>query len=163
VSIAAYNAPQQVVIAGDSVGLERAITSLKKRGARRVVPLRVSGAFHTKAMAAVQEEWQAVVEAAPLQTPRIPVIANATANIVSSVEALRQELKIQMTSPVRWAATTDILLRRNFDHILEFGPGAALTKMIAGIANADIPVSIDSYHAALDAVGASTDASSSEG
>ena len=151
VSIATFNTPQQVVIAGDAAGLERAIALLKARGARRVIPLRVSGAFHTRALAPAHAEWQAVVEAAPLAPPHIPVVANATANILTDVDAIRQELTLQLTSPVRWAATLDILLRRNLAPIFEFGPGGVLTKMIGSIAPAAGAVAIDSYRAALEA------------
>lgn len=147
VSIATYNTPQQVVIAGEREGLERAIALLKERGARRVIPLRVSGAFHTAAMASVQEEWSAKVAAAPIAPPRIPIVANATANIMDSAEALRHELTLQLTSPVRWAATIDILLRRNASPILEFGPGAVLTRMIGNIATNSPAVAMDSVQA----------------
>lgn len=151
VSIAVFNTPQQVVIAGDKAGLNRAIALLKEQGARRIVPLRVGGAFHTQLMAAVQAEWSAAVEAAPLAQPHIPIVANATANIVTSVEALRHELTVQLTSPVRWAATLDMLLRRNLDPILEFGPGAVLTRMVGSIATATAAVAIDSPQAVRQA------------
>ena len=134
-SIATFNTPQQVVIAGDVAGVDRATALLKERGARRVVPLKVSGAFHTQAMASVQAEWHAVVADAPLRPANIPVVANATANIVTAVDDLRQELALQLTSPVRWAATIDILIRRNLDPIFEFGPGAVLTRMIGSVAH----------------------------
>lgn len=155
VSIATYNTPQQVVIAGDREGLNRAVALLKEHGARRVIPLRVSGAFHTQAMASVQDEWRAAVEGAPLTAPTIPLVANASANILTSVEGLRHELIAQLTSPVRWAATIDILLRRNLDPILEFGPGAVLTKMIGSVATASRAVAVDSERAVAEAVAAS--------
>ena len=155
VSIATYNTPQQVVIAGEKEGLDRAIALLKAHGARRVVPLRVSGAFHTQALAPVQDEWRAAVESAPLSAPTIPLVANASANILTSVEALRHELIAQLTSPVRWAATIDILLRRNLDPILEFGPGAVLTRMIEGVATSSRAVAVDSQRAVTEAVAAS--------
>ncbi len=145
VSIATFNTPQQVVIAGDVAGVDRATALLKERGARRVVPLKVSGAFHTQAMVSVQAEWHAVVADAPLRPANIPVVANATANIVTAADALRQELALQLTSPVRWAATIDILMRRNLDPIFEFGPGAVLTRMIGNVATDTRAVSIDSF------------------
>ncbi len=151
VTIATFNTPQQVVIAGDKAGLDSAIALLRERGARRIVPLRVGGAFHTQAMATVQDEWGAAVEAAPLMPPCIPVVANTTANIATTVEALRHELSVQVTSPVRWAATIDMLLRRNLNPIYEFGPGAVLTRMIGSIAAATTAVAIDSQRAALRA------------
>ena len=147
VSIATFNTPQQVVIAGDNSALDRAIALLKEHGARRVIPLKVSGAFHTGAMASVQEEWKAVVEAAPLMPPKIPIVANATANIVTTVDELRHELTVQLTSPVRWAATIDILLRRNLGPVLEFGPGAVLTRMIGSVATGTSAVAVDSQQA----------------
>ncbi len=154
VSIATFNTPQQVVIAGDVAGVDRATALLKERGARRVVPLKVSGAFHTQAMASVQAEWHAVVADAPLRPANIPVVANATANIVTAVDDLRQELALQLTSPVRWAATIDILIRRNLDPIFEFGPGAVLTRMIGSVATDTRAVSIDSFAGACQEVAA---------
>ena len=151
VGVATFNTPQQVVIAGDRAGLKRAINLLKARGARRVVPLRVSGAFHTQAMASVQDEWRAAVEAARVEPPQIPVVANTTASIVTAVDAIRQELTLQLTSPVRWSATLDILLRRNLDPIFEFGPGAVLTRMIGSISNRATALAVDSQQAALQA------------
>lgn len=151
VSIATFNTPQQVVIAGDKPGLASAVALLKEHGARRVVPLRVRGAFHTQAMASVQDEWKAAVETAPLMPPGIPIVANATANLLTTVDALRHELSVQLTSPVRWAATIDLLLRRNLDPILEFGPGAVLTKMIERVATASTAMSVDSPRAVRQA------------
>ncbi len=151
VSIATFNTPQQVVIAGDRAGLARAISLLKERGARRVVPLRVSGAFHTAAMAPALDEWRAAVEAAPLAPPRVPVVANTTANFITTVDAIRHELTVQLTSPVRWAATLDIVLRRNLAPIFEFGPGGVLTKMIGGINNRATAVSVDTHEKARQA------------
>lgn len=157
VDIAAFNTPQQVVIAGNSSGLDGALDLLKENGASRIFPLRISGAFHTQAMASVRDEWSAAVEAAPLTPPRIPIVANASANFLTNVDALRHELIVQLTSPVRWAATIDILLRRNLELILEFGPGAVLTRMIESIATASTAVSVHSPNearqiAAADAV-----------
>lgn len=148
VNVAAFNTPQQVVIAGDSSGLDGALALLKENGAPRIFPLRIRGAFHTQAMASVQDEWRATVNAAPLSPPRMPIVANASANFLTTVDALRDELSVQLTSPVRWAATIDILLRRNLELILEFGPGAVLTRMFEGIATARTAVSIHSPHAA---------------
>lgn len=152
VSIATFNTPQQVVIAGEREGLDRAITLLKELGARRVVPLRVSGAFHTAAMASVQEEWSAIVAAAPISPPRIPIVTNATAKIAESADELRQELTLQLTSPVRWAATIDILLRRNVAPIYEFGPGAVLTRMIGSISTDKAAFAIDTPKAISNAI-----------
>ncbi len=147
VGIAAFNTPQQVVIAGGRDALQAVVAMLKAHGARRVIPLRVSGAFHTIAMASVQEEWRQVVDAAPIVAPRIPVVANVSAKIVTTASELRDELTVQLTSPVRWSATLDILLRRNFEPIYEFGPGAVLTRMIGSIASDTAALSIDSQQA----------------
>ncbi len=147
VGIASFNTPQQVVIAGEKAGLARAVAMLKEHGAPFLIPLRVRGAFHTKAMASVQDEWRAAVEAAPLVPPDIPIVANVSANLLTTVDALRHELSVQLTSPVRWAATIDMLLRRNLDPILELGPGAVLTRMIERIAPATTAVSVHSPRA----------------
>lgn len=154
VGIATFNTPQQVVIAGDRAGLERAISLLKARGARRVVPLRVSGAFHTQALAPAQDEWRAAVEAAQFEPPRIPVVANTTANIITTVDAIRHELIVQLTAPVRWSATLDILLRRNLAPIFEFGPGAVLTKMIGSVSSRATALAVDSQQAVRQAAAA---------
>lgn len=156
VHVAAFNTPQQVVIAGDQSGLDKALALLTENGAPRVFPLRVRGAFHTQAMASVQEEWSAAVEAAPIVPPRIPIVANASASFITTVDALRHELSVQLTSPVRWAATIDILLRRNLDAIYEFGPGGVLTRMTNSVASAGTAVSIHSTQAARQLAEADT-------
>lgn len=152
VSIGAFNTPQQVVIAGDKPGLERTLDLLEEHGAQRIVPLRVRGAFHTQAMASVQDEWSAAVAAAPIMPPRIPIVTNASANFTTTVDALRHELIVQLTSPVRWAATIDIYLRRNLDPILELGPGAVLTRMFESVTTASSAKSVHSPQTVRQAV-----------
>src|SRR5690349_5628200 len=98
------NAPDQTVISGDPEGVAKAGAACKARGAKRVVPLKVSGAFHSSLMAPAANHLRLALERAPFRDPAFPVIANATAEPVRDAGQARRLLADQLTSPVRWVA-----------------------------------------------------------
>ncbi len=153
-SIANYNTPQQVVVAGDKESLQEVTDLLKADRTIRVIPLRVSGAFHTEAMAVVAEEWRAAVTRAPLTDAEIPLVANTTAQIIARQEDICAELVNQLTSPVRWTAILDLLLRRHLSPLLEFGPGDVLTSMIRRLAPQMTAMAVNSSEAVAQITGA---------
>jgi [acyl-carrier-protein] S-malonyltransferase len=103
VAVAAnLNAPDQTVISGDPDAVARAGEACKARGAKRVIPLKVSGAFHSPLMAPAANHLQLALERAPFQEPAFPVIANATAEAVTDTGRARRLLADQLTAPVRW-------------------------------------------------------------
>ena len=136
VAVAAnLNAPDQTVVSGNPAAVERASANCKARGARRVVPLKVSGAFHSPLMAPAAEGLAEVLAAVPFEDPRIPVFANATAESVRTAAAARRLLVEQLTSPVRWVECVEAAAQLGGDaSFLEIGPGTVLSGLIRRIA-----------------------------
>jgi [acyl-carrier-protein] S-malonyltransferase len=123
------NSSGQVVISGDVDAVERAMAAAPDAGARRVVPLNVSGAFHSPLMAPAQEGLQAFLDGVEMGDPRFPVISNVTAEAVETAEEAREFLVQQLTSPVRWSASVATMLDRGVTEFVEFGPGNVLTGL----------------------------------
>ena len=139
VVLANDNAPGQIVISGDQRALELAMELAKSRGARRVVPLVVSGAFHSPVMAPATEGLARAVDAAPIQDARVPLISNITAQPLTSASDLRAELAQQIASPVQWTRTIEYLAGQGVEAFVEIGVGQVLAGLIRRIAK-DVPV-----------------------
>lgn len=133
VRIANYNSPTQLVISGDKEALARAMELAKERGARRVVPLAVSAAFHSPLMASIVEEFRRAVESTPVQTASIPVLANATATPLIEEKAIREEMVAQLTAPVRWVESVQYMIAQGVAEFVEIGPKDVLTGLIRRI------------------------------
>lgn len=133
VQIANDNAPGQIVISGTFEGIERAMGLAKEAGARRVVRLAVSIAAHSVMMSSIVEEFAQAVQAANIQMPRVPVVANITAQPLESVPAIQKELVQQLTSPVRWVDSVRYMIEQGVDTFVEIGSGDVLTGLIRRI------------------------------
>jgi [acyl-carrier-protein] S-malonyltransferase len=142
VVVANINAPGQIVISGTTPALEAAIELARAAGAKRVVPLAVSGAFHSPVMAPAAEALTAAVEAAPVTTPVVPVIANITAEPLTSEAQLREELAQQIVSPVQWTRTVEYLADHGIETFVEIGVGQVLAGLIKRIAKGATIVSV---------------------
>ncbi len=135
VAVAAnLNAPDQSVISGDPAAVERAGQRLKEAGAKRVLPLKVSGAFHSPLMEPAAEGLRRELKRVEFSDPRFPVIANATAQPVTDAAAARRLLGDQLTAPVRWVES----MRRAADEaddatFVEVGPGTVLSGLLRRI------------------------------
>ena len=129
VVVANLNAPGQVVISGSRAGIEAATALAKKRGARRAVALNVSGAFHSPLMAAAAKQFESVLDGLPLRDPVIPVVCNVDASPARDAATLRDRLRRQLTSPVRWSETVECLVAMGTTTLVEVGPGAVLTGL----------------------------------
>ena len=129
VVIANDNCPGQVVISGDETALNRAMELATEAKARKVVRLAVSIAAHSPLMGAVQEEFARAVDAARIQTPAFPVIANITAQPLTNADAIRQELVGQLQNSVQWTKSMQYLIGQGHETFVEFGPG----KVLAGL------------------------------
>jgi [acyl-carrier-protein] S-malonyltransferase len=129
VQIANYNSPGQIVISGDQKALARAIELLQERGGKRIIPLAVSIAAHSPLMAAVVQEYRAAVEATPLHSPTVPVIANISARPLVDVDEIRDELAGQLTWPVRWTASIQAMVAQGVTQLVEIGPKDVLTGL----------------------------------
>ena len=128
------NAPDQTVISGDPDAVERAGAACREAGARRVLPLKVSGAFHSPLMQPAVAGLQEALRVTPFGDPAFPVVANATAELVHDRDGAVAMLAEQLTAPVRWVASMQRLAAEWPDaRWLEIGPGSVLTGMLKRI------------------------------
>lgn len=133
VQIANYNSPGQIVISGDQATLNRACELAKEQGARRVIPLAVSVASHCPLMEYASDGLKKAIDQVMILPPGVPVIANVSAEPLSSVVEVEQEMMAQLTSPVRWTATVQEMLNRGVEQFVEIGPGKVLTGLVRRI------------------------------
>jgi [acyl-carrier-protein] S-malonyltransferase len=144
VGIANDNAPDQLVISGARPALERAMELAKAAGARRVVPLAVSGAFHSPLMERAAEQFRLAAEAVPIRPPAIPIISNVTARPLEDPEEIRSDMIHQLIRPVRWTDSVGYMLEAGVSRFVETGPGSVLSGLVARIAPQAEAWSIDS-------------------
>ena len=121
-----FNASGQVVVSGDIAGVEQGMERATDAGARRVVRLNVSGAFHSPLMEPAADGLRDKLESIDFQDPRYPVFSNVTAGPVTSGSEARKLLVEQLTSPVRWSASVGAMVDAGTDRFLELGPGSVL-------------------------------------
>jgi len=129
-----YNTPTQTVIAGTAAGLESATKRLQAAGARRIVPLNVSAAFHTPLMAPAAERLRAALDRIEWRSPRLPVMANLTGREHEAGDRIPHVMEMQLRSPVRWAACVASLVERGCNTFVEVGPKKALSGMMRELA-----------------------------
>jgi len=129
-----YNTPTQTVIAGTTAGLEVGAKRLQEAGAKRVIPLNVSAAFHTPLMAPAAERLRLALDRIEWRSPRVPVMANLTGRQHQGGDRIPHVLEMQLRSPVRWAACMAALLELGCDTFVEVGPKRALTGMMRELA-----------------------------
>lgn len=128
-----FNAPGQVVISGGVEAVRAAGEAAEELGARRVIPLDVSGAFHSPLMEVALEGLGEALDRVEFGTPRFPVVANAAARPVTDGEEARRLLLEQLTSPVRWTDCVATMREQSPDRWLEVGPGSVLTGLLRRI------------------------------
>src|SRR5216684_2729419 len=133
VSIANFNAPGQIVISGEQAALSVAMELAKARGAKRVIPLAVGGAFHSPVMQPAAGELAQMIATTPIQDASIPIIGNIHAVPLTQTDALREELAQQIASPVQWTRTIEYMASAGVTVFIEIGPGQALTGMVKRI------------------------------
>lgn len=133
VDIANLNCPGQIVISGSRGGIEQAETILKEAGARRVLPLNVSGPFHSRLMRPANEKFQESLDQVTIQDASVPVYANVTANAVTDKEEIKQLLIKQLYSPVRFEESIRNMMEENIDAFVELGTGNVLCGLVRKI------------------------------
>lgn len=121
-----FNSAGQVVVSGDVAGVEQGMALLAEAGAKRVMPLNVSGAFHSPLMEPAARGLREMLEGLEFRDPAYPVFSNVTAGPVTSGAAARGLLVEQLTSPVRWAASVAAMVAAGADRFLELGPSSVL-------------------------------------
>jgi [acyl-carrier-protein] S-malonyltransferase len=134
VDLANLNAPGQVVISGPLDSLEAAASLAKERGARRVVPLPVSAAFHSRWMKPMSEEFAGSIAATSFANPMLPMVANVTARPEQAPGEIRRLLQMQTYSSVRWIESVQYMVDHGIEMFVEIGPGKVLSGLIKRIA-----------------------------
>ena len=138
VQAANYNCPGQVVISGSTEGIEKACARLKEAGAKRALPLSVSGAFHSHYMQPAKEELEAAINATTFSVPRCPVYQNVDGKPYTSPQEIKANLIAQLTAPVRWTKTIQQMIADGAEEFTEFGPGNVQQGLIKKIRTASI-------------------------
>ena len=128
------NTPEQIVISGDRMGVARAMDLATARGAKKVIPLRVGGAFHSGLMEPARAGLVEAIEELELKDPRVPIIANCTGSPLNTAAEVKQELIAQVCGCVQWKRSVDCMVGSGVTSFLEIGPGRALSGMVKRIA-----------------------------
>ncbi len=128
-----FNSPGQVVISGTHAGVTRAADLAKEHGAKRTIPLAVSGAFHSPLMAPAAERLAGELQHAPVAPCRMNVVANVTAGPIEHPDEIRNALARQVKCPVRWSQSMVYLIEEFRPRFLEVGPGKVLTSLMRRI------------------------------
>ncbi|MDD3886012.1 MAG: ACP S-malonyltransferase [Victivallaceae bacterium] len=130
VDVANFNSPGQIVISGESSKVSAAVTELRSRGMRKVIELKVAGAFHSRLMAEAGRRLAEVLENTLIAMPEIPVWHNFTAAPAADPAAIRAALAAQVAGSVRWEACVRGMVAAGGDTMIEFGPGNVLTGLL---------------------------------
>jgi [acyl-carrier-protein] S-malonyltransferase len=147
VEVANLNAPGNIIVSGAREALDRLSVAAKAAGARRVLPLNVGGPFHSVYMRPAAHSLSNALNQVDFRTAQVPVVGNASAQPVRSTEDLKQELAVQLYSPVRWIETLQQLSEMGCDRFLEVGPG----NVLAGLVRRTLPdVKVASFGSLAD-------------
>ncbi|MDE6889668.1 MAG: ACP S-malonyltransferase [Eubacterium sp.] len=141
VSVANYNCPGQIVITGEQAAVEKAGEACKAAGAKRIMPLKVSGPFHSKMLEGAGERLGRELEPVQLRSIDVPYVTNVTADLVTDEDQIKGLLVRQVSSSVRWQQSIERLLAAGADEFVEIGPGRTLSGFMKKI-NRDVNV----YH-----------------
>ncbi|MEK9728256.1 MAG: ACP S-malonyltransferase, partial [Candidatus Margulisiibacteriota bacterium] len=149
-AIANYNSPVQFVISGEAAAIDQANELLKGQGAKRVIELPVSGAFHSPLMGSAVAPFKTYLDQFQFNNASHPIVLNRTAMPEQNADALRENLSLQIQSPVRWIETIEFL-SDNAASFIEVGPGKVLSGLIKKT-NRELSVQSTSTHEAVDAL-----------
>ena len=128
-----FNCPGQLVISGEVDAINEACEKLKAAGAKRALPLKVGGAFHSPLMQPAKEELQKAIETTSFNTPKCPIYQNVDGKPHTNSDEIKANLIAQLTSSVRWTASVKAMIADGATDFTECGPGKALQGMIARI------------------------------
>ena len=140
--IANYNDPTQTVITGEEAAILKANELIKEAGARKVIPLAVSGGFHSALMQSASEGFSEFVKNLNLNDALIPVVTNVDAKITTAKEDFRMKMPQQISSSVYWVQTIQLMLKEGVDTFIELGNG----KVLAGLNRKICPAEIKTYN-----------------
>lgn len=133
VSIANYNCPGQIVITGEAQAVAKASESLKAAGGKRILPLKVSGPFHSRLLVQAKERLEKELETVTVREPQIPYTSNVTGQYVTKKEEIKPLLAQQVSASVRWQQCVETMLADGVDTFVEIGPGKTLSGFMRKI------------------------------
>ena len=128
-----YNSPGQIVISGSNEGIDKAIETLKEKGAKRALKLTVGGAFHSPLMESARMELEEAIRSTKFNKPICPVYQNVNAKPSVEIETIKDNLVAQLTSPVKWTQTVLNMIADGATSFTEVGPGSVLQGLIKKI------------------------------
>jgi len=131
--IANVNCPGQLVISGAKENLTRAAELAKAKGALRTIPLQVSGAFHTPLMQPAADGMAKILAAQSFNQPAVPIVANTTAEPLTTAEAIKDELRRQLCNGIQWQRSVEYMINNGVSTFIEIGPEKVLTGLIKRI------------------------------
>lgn len=158
VELANLNCPGQIVISGSAMGVEMASELARNHGARRSIPLVVSGPFHSSLMKPAAERLTQALRDTEFFPARVPLIANVDANLHQSPDEIRAVLERQLYSSVRWHQSVELMIAMGVDTFIEFGPGTVLSGLIKKTNRKINTLHIEDEASLLDALAACRDA-----
>ena len=141
--IANLNSPGQIVISGGAKEIEQAVIEAEKAGAKRVITLEVSGAFHSSLMKGASLKLAKELEKIKIQSPKIPVVSNVTAEATTSAQEIRENLIKQVASSVLWETSMRLIVSKGISGFYEFGPGKVLKGLMRRISDTAQVVTIE--------------------
>ncbi len=128
-----FNCPGQLVISGSIAGVEQACEALKNAGAKRALPLKVGGAFHSPLMEPAREELAKAIEETNFSSPKCPIYQNVVAHAVTEPQEIKKNLIAQLTAPVRWTECVRAMISDGATLFTEVGPGTVLQGLVKKI------------------------------
>ena len=145
VDVANLNCPGQVVLSGGTAEMEAVPEAAKARGVRKVIPLKVAGAYHSRLMASAATGLAPYLTAAHLEAPVVPVVANYTADVTDGADQILRALESQVCGSVRWEESMRKLLALGVCEFVECGPGGVLAGLLRRIEPSAPCISLESY------------------
>jgi len=145
VQAANYNSPGQIVISGDRSAVQKAVQIALEKGARKAVELVVGGAFHSPLMESARQRLKKALDETEFRNAAIPIYQNVTATAQTEAGAIKKNLDMQLTSPVRWIECVENMVAERATNFCELGPNKVLTGLVRRINRAVSPRPIDTF------------------
>ena len=133
-----YNSPLQVAVSGDITALNRFQEAAKAAGAKRVVPLKVAGAFHSQLMDTAAARLAPFIDEAEIRRPTVPFLSNVTGEFETDPDRIKENLKLQVNHPVLWSQSMEKILSTGVRTFFELGPGTVLSNLVRRTATEDV-------------------------
>lgn len=144
-----YNSPEQIVISGKEEAVKRAMAIAKEKGARAVIPLKVSGAFHSTLMSPASSKLAKEIEKINVSKAEIPVMTNTNAKYISEPDDIKSSLIKQLDNPVKWSHSIQNLIDDGIEEFYEIGPGKVLSNLLRKIDKTKKIKNIDKYESLI--------------